>query len=122
MGVGGSFPVAREVLRSCQNPGILEAAKGGQAHSGYNLRVVAVRAVADDGVCGIGADVEHRGEVPIDPGDREFSSRGARQFFREAWIAESPEEARCRWNEEGGRKSRDPAAFLIHPDQERSRR
>ena len=67
MAVGLGVAVSGKMLRHSHNPLALEATHIGDSLLRHRLSILAERAHADDGVLGVGVEVNHRGEVDMHP-------------------------------------------------------
>jgi hypothetical protein len=107
------------VLSRGEDSRVREAVRGGQRQAGHAIGIAAERSIADDGVVGVGVDVQDRREIPGESGGVQLATDGTGHVAGQRRIIDAPQGGRGRGIQKGLGKPDDTAALLIHADQER---
>src|SRR5699024_3348811 len=113
----GGRAVAGEVLRAGAEAGLAQSRADGLRVAGHQVRVVAEGARADDGVRGIGGDVEHRGQVEVQVAGGEQIAQGAAHRAAQLDVVDLPQRPRGGQGGAGPRlQPGDVTALLVDRD------
>ena len=112
MGIGCRLSMPRKVLSRRQDTGFLETAKHSQPHASDAAWVLTEGSVPDDGVCGVGIDVQNRRQVPVEPRGVKFSAHGPGDCLGHVGISDLTQDGSRGRGQEWRGEPDDPAARM----------
>ena len=117
--IGTRIAVAGEMLAARREPGALHGGDDHRTQPGDHVRFASQRAIADDGIRGVGVDIEHRRVVERDPDGEQLGGQCRRKAPGQAVVAAATEHHRWRPFRERRTQARDATTLLIDADPDR---